>query len=140
MADPRYRCTVRKYHQYPRSECLAKVIGTTTHYFCPTCYHPCRLAGVRCVGPVPDSKPPRIKTEAEMDAWLNLPKTCSRCDFSGCNRDFPLTTARGKPVSRSWCKVCMKAYMDQYNRGRYGPLKQRMRNQPNGAMRCGVTS
>lgn len=55
-----------------------------------------------------------IAEEARIAARMNRPKRCSRCSFSGKVQDFPLTTARGYVVARSWCLDCTREYYRLY--------------------------
>ncbi len=111
-AGPRYRCTGNHHWTGPRSACIAKVMGTDMHYFCPECYHPCRVVSIFHSWPNDklSRKPRPQRTPEQHEAWLNQPRTCTRCPFSGCNRDFPLVMGRGVLTARSTCKACSNAY------------------------------
>ncbi len=76
------------------------------HYFCPRCYSPSRPVAVI----LPGRRKQRRRTQEEHEAWLNKPKTCTRCTFTGANRDFPLVMGRGELTARSWCKSCANKY------------------------------
>lgn len=45
-------------------------------------------------------------------------KHCNKCDRDLPIAEFPMTTAYGKRVLRSWCKACMKDYYRSRNVGR----------------------
>lgn len=46
---------------------------------------------------------------------LDTPKTCSRCGNVYPLGDFPITTARGRLLVRSWCVACCEVYQQTFN-------------------------
>jgi hypothetical protein len=50
-------------------------------------------------------------TQAQLRKWRFLPKRCSGpCDRLLTNADFAMTSCRGKPLHRTWCRACLKEY------------------------------
>ena len=56
------------------------------------------------------SNPIHKMTDDEFELFLDEPKKCSRCPFVGVVGDFPMTTARGRLMIRSWCFKCLAKY------------------------------
>ncbi len=131
----RFRC-ISSSHQWTgtTSETTAKIVSGKVHRFCPA-HHLCRLDFSRpeprtAIADKPD-KPPLsalmrkkrrlrklgpLRTPEQQEAWLNRPRTCTRCPFAGLNRDFPLVMARGELTVRSWCHACANKYRAERHR------------------------
>lgn len=49
-------------------------------------------------------------SDEEWEAYIEESKTCSRCHRTFRRGDFPMSTARGRALIRSWCARCLKRY------------------------------
>lgn len=60
----------------------------------------------------------QVLDELGLASRAHEPKTCSRCGNTYPRGDFPVTTARGRQIVRSWCGACCREYWRERGRGR----------------------
>lgn len=60
---------------------------------------------------------PSLQTmsDAELKAYLEVPRMCTQCRRIFLTADFPITTMRGRLTVRSWCRECLRRYYREHS-------------------------
>ena len=93
--------------RHTNDEVLKRIVQCVMHRFCPKCFGCCKwnkMAQLRTAKAVDEMAP------EQLEVFLETPKICRKCRRDLKVKDFPMTSAYGKRVVRSWCNECMRAY------------------------------